>query len=768
MKRFLLLVLAFLALLAGSAQLYSVLPAGVQRFLEEQKMLQSLTNPNIPLHQQGIKPTFVSPKRVNGVEMIDAFIDFDNPAALRSLDALGVKVGSIYDDFATAQIPLNALDKVSTAPGILNVEVSKLVEMCTDSTLSLTHAGQVINGTQNGLRHNYDGTGVIVGVIDAGYDFQHLAFRRADDPTKTRIVRVYDLLDSTAHPVVTPNSTMPGRVFIGEQIDTLRTDGTGTHGTHVASIAAGKHVNGYGGMAPGADIVLCVCRNLDMLVSEVDVVNCIQYIYSYADSVNKPCVINLSISTLNGAHDGKDRISKAIAQKSGPGRIFVISAGNTGSNNQYSGGSSTLKKPFNVLLGYDNALIEDDADKSYYYATTTNEFWPRGVNERPALTFHVYDKRTHRIVWESDVFTLYGRVDWTEVQEYFEPDTKVSTSAYMYAFISQNISGKYVATTNLFNLKNKHVTVNAEGKISTRYQIGVTIYPPTVAYPRLPDSCFVDMWTCVGNSVNSPGVVYFDEVTESGDTIVKEVQGYYASPSNNSSICSFAVHDSIISVGAYVGRNSYVPLFFPDTVYENVVRGRIVGYSAFQVEGYGPTGTALPTVCAPGFDVIAAGSRYSYLGSSNYRQVVMRVNGFPWGAMSGTSMAAPTVAGIIAEWLQANPNLSPGNIKDIIAHTAIKDAHTMDETRYMRYGPNGKIDALAGIRYILDRMPVEYMLGDVDGDSIIDINDLTMMISYILGYETEGFVIEAADVDTDGVIDVLDTSRLIELILNQE
>ena len=228
------------------------------------------------------------------------------------------------------------------------------------------------------------------------------------------------------------------------------------------------------------------------------------------------------------------------------------------------------------------------------------------------------------------------------------------------------------------------------------------------------------------------------------------------------------MHDSVISAGAYAGRISYLPLYYPDTVYENAALGKIIGFSAYQAEGCGPTGTALPTVCAPGYDVVAAGSRYSYFGYPSTRQVVMKINGCPWGVMSGTSMSAPTVAGIIAQWLQANPELSPGNIKDVIAHTAIKDEFTMDESTSKRYGPNGKIDAMAGIRYILDRMPMEYQIGDVDGDGEIDVNDLTMMIAYILGLDSEGIVLEAADVDEDGVIDVNDVTSLISFILNQE
>ena len=39
-------------------------------------------------------------------------------------------------------------------------------------------------------------------------------------------------------------------------------------------------------------------------------------------------------------------------------------------------------------------------------------------------------------------------------------------------------------------------------------------------------------------------------------------------------------------------------------------------------------------------------------------------------AMSGTSMASPVVAGIVALWLQAKPNLTLAEVKEAIAATS--------------------------------------------------------------------------------------------------
>jgi subtilisin family serine protease len=69
--------------------------------------------------------------------------------------------------------------------------------------------------------------------------------------------------------------------------------------------------------------------------------------------------------------------------------------------------------------------------------------------------------------------------------------------------------------------------------------------------------------------------------------------------------------------------------------------------------------------------------------------------------MEGTSMSSPMVAGIIALWLQAKPNLTVAQIKTILQNTSITDSFTGTGTAI----PNntwgrGKIDALAGMQYI--------------------------------------------------------------------
>ena len=767
MRRLLSAITALLTLAVAFAQLQHSLPISVQRFLDERSDRQRIMNNNRSHASATYRSQYAPPTMINGVEMVDGFIDIDNVQAIPILKSHGVIINCVFDGFVTAQMPVDKLTTLTEIPGVSNVEVSRVLELCTDSTLRVTHALQVLNGPDYGLPQAYDGTGVIIGVIDAGFDYQHLAFRNANDISKTRIVRVYDEVNTTGHPIVIGNNVSRGSVFMGEQIDTMTYDTSSAHGTHTASIAAGMHVGGYGGMAPGADIVLCSVRNMENTITETFVINAMKYVYSYADSVGKPCVLSLSISTNQGSHDGLDRISKAVAQLTGPGRIFVIAAGNSGDKGYYAHGPVTVEKPLHMLLSFSHLFLNTDG--AYYYIDQWFDTWVRELRTRLLCKFHIFDKETQRIAWESDLISTYKKIDSSVISEFYGPDETYDSVGYLSALISQASSSKYELQCYVHNLKSKSFTVNSSGQIKSRYQIGVSLYAPSLKYSSQPDSCYIDSWMCSGQRGTYSGPVYIDEISEDGDTIsTQEIQNYYIGRSSRCSINTYAVHDSVISAGAYVARTSYYSLSF-DSIFgdPNGYTGGIYSVSSYQFPGYGPTGQHLPTITAPGYLVVAAGSRYSYF-NGGHRSVVMRTDdGYPWGVMSGTSMAAPTVAGIIAQWLQINPNLSPGDIKNIFDQTAIRDVNTMDYTNGPHFGPYGKIDALAGAQYILSLMENEILLGDVNGDGFVKIKDVTVLINYLLSHDDSlGIVFANADINGDGRLTIKDVTLLINLLLS--
>ena len=59
----------------------------------------------------------------------------------------------------------------------------------------------------------------------------------------------------------------------------------------------------------------------------------------------------------------------------------------------------------------------------------------------------------------------------------------------------------------------------------------------------------------------------------------------------------------------------------------------------------------------------------------------------------------------------------------------------------------------------------EPLKGDVNGDGVVNIADVTVLIDYLLGNEADTFNREAADVNQDGVINIADVTALIDILL---
>ncbi len=185
-------------------------------------------------------------------------------------------------------------------------------------------------------------------MIDAGIDVLHEAFR--DAAGKTRIVAVWDQWGVGGRaPEGFGFGTEHGQAEIDGYLERLAADpsfvppGLGRdrrgHGTHVASIAAGRAAGAFaGGMAPEARIVVVVSatsgspddpRSMGYSRSHV---SALAYIDRIATRLGLPVVVNVSQGQNAGAHDGHSLLEAAFDEfsKGGrePGRVLVKSAGN--------------------------------------------------------------------------------------------------------------------------------------------------------------------------------------------------------------------------------------------------------------------------------------------------------------------------------------------------------------------------------------------------------------------------------------------------------
>lgn len=200
------------------------------------------------------------------------------------------------------------------------------------------------------LFYKLQGEGIAVGVVDTGLDVGHPDF--LDDAGHTRVAWLLDLSLKPVglHPELEAKfgikddtgAVVAGAVFSQEDINQLLRltqrapeDPVG-HGTHVASLAAGGGGGGpYVGIAPKATLVIArVTRASGESIENDDLLRGAQFVFDRADAMKVPAVVNLSLGSDFGPHDGSMLWEKTLASYVGadkPGRALVAAAGNSGS-----------------------------------------------------------------------------------------------------------------------------------------------------------------------------------------------------------------------------------------------------------------------------------------------------------------------------------------------------------------------------------------------------------------------------------------------------
>ncbi len=190
--------------------------------------------------------------------------------------------------------------------------------------------------------HGISGSGVIVGVVDHGCDFAHHNFRNG---AQTRILYLWD--QNGTENSQSPSEYGYGREFDSAEINNALSFGNdpysvlqykpadAAHGTHVLDIAAGNgNVTGNQGVAPNADIIFVDVASDDVeedgsLGNSRRLLEAVDYIFSKARQLGKSAVVNISLGTQGGPHDGSTLVEEGFdTLLRTPGRAIVIAAGN--------------------------------------------------------------------------------------------------------------------------------------------------------------------------------------------------------------------------------------------------------------------------------------------------------------------------------------------------------------------------------------------------------------------------------------------------------
>lgn len=573
-------------------------------------------------------------------------LEVDDESTAEQLREMGVVIFNSRENILLSCVPVDRINEVLDNPGVIGAEVTGEINSMLDKARPYCFVDMVQNGEQ-GLPQGYDGEGLVVGFSDIGFDAQHIAF-------KGRISAIYDY-----------NAAYGERrsAETPEEIASWTTDNTDNyHATHVGNILGGNYRgNEYYGVATGAEMVVTTSR-----LSDVGILAGVEDIISYAKSRGKRSVINLSLGSHLGAHDGTSLVCRYLGSCAKEA-VICLSASNTGETNCYASADlDGTDKIYRVLV---NSLSTWNG----YKVEGMTEFWSDTTNPFD-FRIELWDMDRKDIVYCTEWATLANpviRVDSDSAPEWGEVMNGEVVSA-----CGISPGNERFCVSVMYNTETSEPASNSEGRWS-RYYTSLAFRKSENISTRVHVDIFSD---AIQSYIGSAG---------------KETNPIFSQDGSISELCTA---EGVISVGNCATRNTITTLDggTKDFGFSTNV---IVDASAYSDVFTIPR---LPHFAAPGKYVVSAVSGPfidNYDDLNGYLAAETSIDGkhYFWGAQSGTSMSSPLAAGIMALWLQADPTLSTDQLIEIAQSTARRNFSDIDNPRWGA----GCIDAIAGLEHIL-------------------------------------------------------------------
>jgi minor extracellular serine protease Vpr len=601
------------------------------------------------------------PRRAEPEAMV--FMRLDRPESARELEARGVEILTVVEDIATARIPLSRVREVAALESVRYLELSGRSPALLDSSRRRTGVLTVHQGG-GGLPQAFNGAGVIVGVLDGGLDYKHPDFRTS--ASDSRLLALFDY-GTGANGV----ECRPG------QLDSLtcpEKDGSGgfSHGTHVTGTAAGngRRNPAYIGMAPNADLIFVKgIRDEESNggFTDADVLAGSQFVFNKARQFGRPCVLNLSLGGQIGPHDGTTLYEQALGSLTGPGRIIVVAAGNSGGQNIHASYAAQGDD-------YDTALETLWAISNGATASAVDLWYPGGTSISVGLA--AYNPGNY------------------------------SAPVYVSGPIAPGQAGQGTATNGGIELADLSIdarTTSDPNNGARRVFIQIADAGGSVRLSDLVWSVYtfgsgtVDMWV-VANGEFAPDI--------GGPA--------YLRPGDDAkTIGSPATGRKLIAVGSHVTKTQWIDM---NGVTRTQTGATLDAISGFSSRGPSRDNRVLPHLTAPGEAILAA-------LSSDYPAVQATVLlGGGLFRQQGTSMASPHVTGVVALMLQRDPALTPENARDLLQQTATPAGGGVPNNVFGA----GKMNALAALLSTPDAVPC--VIANQPAASIEDCEEFTRRI----------------------------------------
>ncbi|NNF07173.1 MAG: S8 family serine peptidase, partial [Candidatus Eisenbacteria bacterium] len=249
---------------------------------------------------------------------------------LAQLAQLGIELKTRAGRVSTATISPDVISRLTQVDGLEAIRLARYTKPLLDVSVPAVQADHVRELMKDDWT-GHTGEGVVIGIIDSGIDTTHPDFQNPDG--STRIAYYWAQGDDFGPPPSIGYGSEWDAAAINASAVT-KPDDIG-HGTHVAGIAAGNgRATGGGedpyrfpGLAPEATIIMVATD-----FREDHLVDAIDYIFDKALAMGFPAVVNMSLGTQAGPHDGTAAVDQAIDALSGSGKMVVAAAGNEGND----------------------------------------------------------------------------------------------------------------------------------------------------------------------------------------------------------------------------------------------------------------------------------------------------------------------------------------------------------------------------------------------------------------------------------------------------
>jgi subtilisin family serine protease len=530
-----------------------------------------------------------------------------------------------------ARVPLSGIPQLVQDPSVTFVEIGESLKFPQPKLSALESTSPKPSDRRFGAQAQHKfGEDILIGIVDVqGFDFSHPDF--LDEAGRTRFVAIWDQGgDARVHPDGKKfdygaeftkkhlNDAIKAAPRLGVpayEVERQSQMAEGSHGTHVASIAAGNLGVCRRASIAGVLISLPQDEAEDRRRSFYDstrIADAVDYLVDLAESLGKKAVsINISLGTNGHAHDGSGAVGRYLdAVLTSPGRSVTVAAGNAG---QEIGESP---EDFGWMMGRihtSGRVMAADLTRDIEWVVVGNGVIDASENELE-LWFSPQDS--------FEVSLQLPSGEWTEAigpREYIEN--------------RQLSDGSFLSVYNEVH----HPSNGAN-------YVAIYLSPTLKADPLI--GVLAGTWTVRLRGVdirdgNFHGWIERDDPQRIGPVGDREAWTFPSfftkrSTVDDSTVNSLGCGNRVITVANL-----------------DLARNRINISSS---QGPSRDGRTKPDIAAPGTDIMAAKG----FSTNNER----------WIGMTGTSMAAPYVTGVIGLMLAIEPKLTSAQIEGILRSTA--------------------------------------------------------------------------------------------------